>query len=170
MKTAAKPDKAKRPPPERRGRGFEPVSKLVDGRIRAAAGKRGFVASRLLTRWREFVGDETASMSMPVKISYGRDEFGSTLTLLCLGAWAPVLQAESENIRERINACFGYSAVAKIKLTQTSDRLLFGESRERSPAPKPRSPAKPVSLPGVLDPGLREALEALGRNVMSRGA
>ena len=57
------------PPPQRRGRGFERTSSLVQGRIREASEGRGHVAVKLLTHWAEIVGAEIASHARPVKVA-----------------------------------------------------------------------------------------------------
>ena len=74
---------AKKPEQFRRhARGFESAAGLLKQRIRAAGETRGFAVSRLLTHWPEVVGADIAAMALPVKIGYGRDGLGATLTLL----------------------------------------------------------------------------------------
>ena len=107
---------------------------------------------------------------------HGREGFGATLTLLTTGAHAPLLEMQKETIRERVNACYGYAAIARIRLTQTA-ATGFAEGRAAfDPAPKPSRPeptpetrSRAAELSGaVRDAGLRAALESLGRNVLSR--
>ncbi|PQO24180.1 DUF721 domain-containing protein [Rhodobacteraceae bacterium WD3A24] len=163
-------------PPDRRQKGFEAASALLTARIRAAGEKRGFAVTRLLTRWAEIVGDETARMARPVKISYAQSGFGATLTLLTTGAAAPMMQMRLPQIRERVNACYGYNAISHIRLTQTAPTG-FAEGRAQftpAPAAAEASPDPEVSRRAadaardVRDDGLRAALEALGQNVLSR--
>lgn len=164
--------------PRRRGRGFEPAAGLLRDRIRAAGESRGFAVSKLLTHWPEVVGEETAAIALPVKIGYGREGFGATLTLLTTGAAAPVLQMQLPRIRERVNACYGYNAVSRVIVTQTSPQG-FAEGQVAF-TPPARSAAAPVD-PGIRhaaealsgdvnDATLRAALEALGEKVLSRPA
>lgn len=161
---------------KRRGRGFEPAAGLLKDRIRAAGESRGFAVARLLTHWAEVVGEEIAAMALPVKIGYGREGFGATLTLLTTGAAAPLVQMQLPKIRERVNACYGYNAIARVVVTQTAPTG-FAEGRVAfAPAPKPASAAADPAVrreasalsESVHDPALRAALEALGEKVLSR--
>lgn len=158
---------------KRRKRGFERASGLVSTRIRTASESRGFAVSRLLTHWVEVVGPEIAAAARPVEVSYGRG-FGATLTLLTSGAQAPMLEMQKETIRERVNACYGYAAISKVRLTQTSatgfseGRPDFDHARRESPAAPPKVPDEVRDAAnGVSDTDLRVALERLGANVLS---
>ncbi|WP_438868153.1 DUF721 domain-containing protein [Rhodovulum adriaticum] len=159
----------------RRMRGFERAAGLVQSRIRRAGEARGFAVSRLLTHWAEIVGEQTAAIARPVEVSYGREGFGATLTLLTTGAQAPMLEMQKEAIREKVNACYGYAAISRIRLTQTAPTGFAEGQAQFAPAPKrtPRAPdpavqAQAAQLSGdVRDESLRAALEALGRNVLS---
>lgn len=160
----------------RHSRGFEPASGLLKDRIRTAGEARGFAVARLLTHWTEVVGADVAAMALPVKIGYGRDGFGATLTLLTTGASAPLLQMQLPKIRERVNACYGYNAISKVIVTQTAPTGFAEGQVAFTPAPKPApAPTDPAlrqkatdTADGVRDPALRAALEALGEKVLSR--
>jgi hypothetical protein len=158
----------------RRKRGFERAASLVQGRVRSAGESRGFAVSRLLTHWAEIVGPDIASVSRPVEVNYGKG-FGATLTLLTTGAQAPVLEMQKETIREKVNACYGYSAIQKVRLTQTATtgfaegQAVFDArpvSDERQEPAVPEAASKAAS--GIDDNSLRVALERLGANVLSR--
>ncbi len=161
---------------KRRRYGFQRTSKLLQNRIRAAGETRGFAVSRLLTHWAEIVGEATARMARPVDVKYGRDGFGATLTLLTTGAQAPMLEMQKETLRERVNACYGYTAISRIRITQTAATGFSEGKAQFAPAPKVEklrpSPeikhaARKVAA-SVADQGLRDALEALGENIISR--
>lgn len=162
---------------ERRHRGFERSSSLVANRVRKASESRGFAVSRLLTHWAEVVGEEIAAVCKPVEISYGRDGFGGTLTVLTTGAQALMLEMQADRLRERVNACYGYAAVSRVRITQTAP-VGFSEGQARfehapqaqraGPDPAARAEAA-QAVSQVADPQLRAALEALGANVISTG-
>ncbi|WP_372605139.1 DUF721 domain-containing protein [Actibacterium sp.] len=159
----------------RRMRGFERTSSLLSDPIRSAGEKRGFAVTRLLTHWAEIVGEGTARVARPVKVTYGRHGFGATLTVLTTGANAPMLEMQKEQIREKVNACYGYAAISRIMLTQTAPtgfaegQAQFAPAPKQTPAPDPRALAQAADLSkGVGDDSLRLALENLGRNVLSR--
>lgn len=155
---------------DRRMRGFEPAAGLLRDTIRRAGESRGFAVARLLTHWAEVAGADIAEMCRPVRVGYGREGIGATLTLLVAGAQAPVLQMMLPQIRERVNACYGYNAIARIQITQTAAEG-FAEAQAPFAAPKPRrTSAKPTAEMhmDVHDEELRAALEGLARNVISR--
>ena len=157
----------------RKKKGFERASSLVAERIRTAGESRGFAVSRLLTHWDEIVGADLCKMARPVDVSYGKG-FGATLTLLVKGAEAPMVEMQKESIRERVNGCYGYSAIQKIRLTQTAPRgfaepeaIYTPNRRAISVTPEAESEAAKTTEK-VGDPSLRKALERLGANVISQ--
>ncbi|MCV2867544.1 DUF721 domain-containing protein [Defluviimonas sp. WL0002] len=160
----------------RRRRGFETAGSLLSGKIRKLGEARGFAVSRLLTHWAEIVGQDVAAIALPVKISYPRDGFGATLTVLTTGASAPLLQMQLPAIREKVNACYGYNAISRVAITQTAPtgfaegQVAFrpkAAAAPRPPDPKLVATARSISA-AVGDEGLRAALEALGEKVLSR--
>jgi len=163
----------------RRMRGFERTSGLLQNRIRQAGEKRGFAVARLLTHWAEIVGEETARIARPVKVGYGQGGFGATLTVLTTGAQAPMLQADLPRIRERVNACYGYAAITRVRITQTAPTGFAEGQVSFAPAPTLLPGAQPKENPVVRDAArkavapvaddrLRQALERLGENILSR--
>jgi hypothetical protein len=107
---------ARKPPapettPSRRMRGFEPAAQLLTQRIRAAGEARGFAVARLLTQWDQIAGPEMAAVTRPVKVHYGREGLGATLTLLVAPAHAPMVQMSLPRLIDRVNAAYGYAAL-----------------------------------------------------------
>ena len=161
-----------------RGRGFALAGGLVQPQIRKASESRGFTVSRLVTHWAEVVGEDVARLCRPVKVAYGRTGMGATLTLLARGAAGPMLQAQLPAIRDRVNACYGYTAISQIRLTQTAASG-FAEGPAAYGAPTaPRGTAAAPSeeaeraaraaTEGVTDPDLRAALAGLGARILTR--
>ena len=159
------------------GKGFQMTSALLSKQIRSVGEKRGFAVTRLLTHWPDIVGQDVAGLCRPVNVVYGRGNFGATLTLLTTGAQAPMLEMQKETLRERINAVYGYNAISRIRLTQTSP-MGFAEGqadfahRKATAAPCAPPPdlvekARDIAAP-VSDDDLRAALERLARNVLTR--
>ena len=155
------------------GKGFRQAASLVSDRIRKAGESRGFAVARLLTHWAEIVGPDTAALCRPSKVGYGREGFGATLTVLCGGAVAPLVQMKAEDIRARVNACYGYNAISRVRITQTAPDAVPGFAEPQAAFLPPKTPhagAAQVAavVEEVRDPGLRAALEALGRNLAAR--
>ena len=161
-----------------RARGFQRASGLVQPRIRAASEKRGFAISRLLTHWAEIVGPEFADMTRPIDISYGRGGFGATLTVLTTGAQAPMLQMQDAKLKSRVNACYGYNAISRIRITQTAPTGFSDGQASFDHKPKAKSTPKTVSpatqqvarnmVHNVADTDLQKALERLAGNVITK--
>lgn len=157
-------------------RGFQRTASVLSERIRRAGESRGFAVSRLLTHWAEIAGPEIAGIARPVNISYGRGGLGATLTVLTTGPQAPMLEMQKGGLREKVNAVYGYNAIARVHITQTAPdgfhegQAMFEHSQKREvsqPDPKiARQAAKAVGPVGNDD--LRAALERLGQNVLSR--
>jgi hypothetical protein len=162
--------------PSRRMRGFESASGLLSDRIRTAGERRGFAGSRLLTHWAEIAGEDLSRVTRPVKVGYSRDGFGATLTLLTTSAQAPMVQMQLPKLKERVNACYGYAAIARISLTQTAPTGFAEGQADFAQAPRavppPVDPAiaaeAQATAEGVQDEGLRSALAALARNILTR--
>lgn len=171
---------AKTPPSSgkttRRARGFVAASRLMEPQIRKAGEARGFAVARLLTHWAEIAGEDLAALCRPVKISYGKGGLGATLTVLTNGAAAPLLQMQLPRLREKVNACYGYSAIARVIITQTAP-IGFAEGQAEFTSAPRRPPPVPApellrsasqTAEGVRDESLRSALERLACNVLSR--
>jgi hypothetical protein len=165
--------------PQRRSstRGFKRTDSLLGGQIRQASEARGFAQSRLLTQWAEIAGPAIAAVAHPVEVSYGRGGFGATLTLLTTGAQAPMLEMQKEKLRTRVNAVYGYNAIARVRITQTAatgfadGQVAFAHKSTKSEKPntdpKRLRQATEAAAP-VTDEGLRAALTRLGENVLTR--
>ncbi|MFQ1701391.1 DUF721 domain-containing protein [Loktanella agnita] len=156
-------------------RGFSRAATLVQSRIRKASEERGFAVTRLLTHWAEVVGEATAQIATPVNVSYGKGGMGATLSLLTTGAQAPMLEMQKEQIRDKVNACYGYRAIARVRITQTAPtgfadgRVAFAAAPKAAKIidPAVQSEAKSLSE-NVQNTDLRQALAALGANVLSK--
>ncbi len=157
-------------------RGFSRAGALLQGQIRSAGESRGFAVSRVLTHWAEIVGADLASLARPVDVKYGREGgLGATLTVLTTGAQAPIMEMRKEELRGRVNAAYGYNAIARVRVTQTA-ATGFAEGQVAFDAkPKAAAPLSPEltakaheSAAPIGDANLRAALETLAKNVLSR--
>ncbi|MGR3270897.1 DUF721 domain-containing protein [Thalassococcus profundi] len=158
-------------------KGFARTATLLQGQIRRASESRGFAQSRVLTHWPEIAGEDVAAISRPVDIGFGKGGLGATLTLLTTGAQAPMLEMQKEQIRARVNAVYGYNAIARIRITQTAATGFAEGQADFQHRPRPRADAAAApevvararaSTETVGDDALRAALERLAANVISR--
>jgi hypothetical protein len=156
------------------------VGSFLPPLTRKAFEKYGFSSAALLTDWAAIVGGEIASYTRPERLkwprgveSYGEVENsavgrpGGTLVLRVDGPRAIELQYKSRQILERINAYFGYRAVAEIRFLQAP----IGGEHDRTS----QSIASGITVPAVpsansiavADDALRSALARLQANVLA---
>ncbi len=155
------------------------VGSFVPGLTRKAFEKYGFSAATLITDWAAIVGHELARQTSPEKLKWPRQpeiadtdgaqtpktpktRQGATLFMRVEGSRALEIEYQRAQIAERVNAYFGYRAVADIRIVQ-------------APLPKPKAPrvarvtpADKVALPSVQDENLRAALEKLGAGIRAK--
>lgn len=156
-------------------RGFLHAAALAERPLREASAQRGFAEARVLTDWPAIAGEALSAVCTPLKVSYSGKSFGATLIVQAEGARAAEVEMTGPRLVERVNAHYGYRAVARVKVVQTGRRAPAGLAEAapgfaRRPAADPdRAPvAAAPEIDGVSDPGLRAALERLGRRVSAR--
>lgn len=139
---------------------------------RAAFARYGFAYADLITQWPAIAGEAIAKWSEPERIKWPRaatDERkqGGTLVIRVVPGRGLDIQHETPRIIERINAFYGYGAIASVKITQG---VLTARKPPR-PALAPLRPADAQALESRLetvdDPALKEALRQLGKGVLS---
>ncbi|MCB8837418.1 DciA family protein [Aurantimonas sp. VKM B-3413] len=161
--------------PKRR-RGVRPladvVSELMDPILRRKAG----MTTGLVAAWADIAGPRLSDATRPEKLVWppqrgeAVDHFEpATLVLACEAAAALRVQHQSSELIARVNAFFGYPAVARIKLVQkpvTTHR------------PDKRPPLRELTaddhrrveamVARIEDPGLRAALTAFAEASLQR--
>jgi hypothetical protein len=153
-------------------RGFARASDAASSLLGRVGVRRGFAERKLIAEWRWIVGDDLAASCRPVRMSFRRGEgaFGATLVVEAEGARAHEAQHLSERIVERVNQVYGYRAVSRLKVVQTSPGA---GAMDRADTPR-RGAATPMDLaPSPLiskvgDDALRLALARLEANVKRR--
>lgn len=161
---------------KRSGRGPRRISTLVDRDIKKTGQRRGFSEARLLTHWAEIAGPDIAGCCRPVRVNFPRGSMGATLTLLTTGAHASILQMKLPQLRERVNACYGYNAISRIDITQTAptgfaegQAQFTAKPKDAPKAPSPEAVQTARTTASVVgDTDLRAALERLGTNIISK--
>lgn len=140
----------------------------------AAFARYGFAYGEVLSQWSEIAGEDIGNACKPERISWprqageSRQRQGGTLILRAAPGRALELHYETPRLIERINAFYGYAAIATIKVRQAP-----------APAGKPNVKSQPAlsaaqmaaldtELAGVGDDALRDALRRLGTGALSR--
>ena len=169
-------------PPPRETIGFarkrvsaKSVGSFLPQLTRKAFERYGFSAATLITDWATIVGRDMAVYTAPERLKWPRGTEapedgaapgekgrpGATLVLRVDGARGLDVQYKSAQVIERINAYFGYAAVAALRIVQAP--IAHAPDFERRRA----TPAQPLTheVAGVTDAGLRDALARLGAGV-----
>jgi hypothetical protein len=138
----------------------------------------GFSTVTLLTDWATIVGEQLAAYAVPERIKWPRGagetdatdpetrSSGATLVLRVDPARALDVEYKGQQILERINAYFGYRAVAELRLLQAPLPIA-----RAVPMPRPEvPPCEAPELAGIADEGLRAALQRLKQGLLSRAS
>jgi hypothetical protein len=126
-------------------------------------------AGKLKSRWTEVVGEQLSRLCEPVRVIKGKGRPG-TLEIRVAGAYAPLIQHQSQVVLDRINLYLGTGTIDKLRLIQGP---LTRPAKIAQPArPKPLNAAEELqlreSLGDVGDDRLRETLLKLGRAVLQK--
>jgi len=143
----------------------QPLLKSLQARFEANDDGSG----RLRARWTEVVGEQLARVCEPVRIIRGKGKPG-TLEIRVAGAYAPLIQHQSQVVIDRINLFLGSGSIDRLRLIQGP---LSVQPKAAQPArPKPLNAAEELRLretvADVDDEKLRETLLKLGRSVLQR--
>lgn len=152
-------------------RGLAPVAAAVARVAAPVLKKRGLAEARIVTEWRAIAGDLAAQRSAPERLVRPRKgETGGTLRLRIAGAWALEFQHVAPELIARINAYFGYPAVARLQFVQAP----LPTARRPPPPPAPLAEAVEARLAAraakIEDPELRARVIAIGRALEQRAA
>ena len=131
--------------------------------------KRGFAAAEIVTRWAEIAGEEMAAGSAPDHLSFPKGaRQGGTLYIAASGSVALQIQHQQPAILQRINTYFGYPAVARLSISQTSFKSRAVKTDTPAlPEPAPDQIARIESETSIIsEPDLRQALHKLGEAVV----
>lgn len=153
------------------GRSLAPFIKELDAKFGRGAGA-------LEPRWREIVGDQLARVTRPQKLTRGRagpngERTGGTLELRVAGPAALLVQHQSADILARVNLFLGEGAVDKLRIAQGPVKPLPAPAASTRGARRrfePLDAGAEAELKQSIEPappGLKAALEALGRAVLS---
>ncbi len=153
--------------PWRRGGGLKAFALSLNAVRKQALGRLSPAEAGLHLEWSAIVGSSLAAKTQPLRLRFpNRNERrDAVLTVACEPAFALELQHMLPLLIERLNAHFGYGAVARVRLQQTRIiRKASGSTRPAAgraalpPAPEPSDEALPDD---VADEGLARALARL---------
>ena len=118
------------------------LNAMVPKMVRQAFWRRGFGEPALVSQWPSVVGAELAGRTAPLKIVFPRRErTRGTLHVRVEGPFAVELQHMAPLIVERLNAYYGYAALAGLALHQApvAARAPIVEVEDQGSGPAARS-------------------------------
>jgi hypothetical protein len=153
---------------ERRG-GMRAIAANVPKIAGAVLGKRGFAEAQLVAQWPAIIGEVLAAGVSPDKLSFNRGERrDGTLHLRVASGLALEVQHREPVLIERINAFFGYRAVARLALKQGPPiRPAERQPPRRRPLDGEERRLLDQRLTAISDPELKSALRQLGEAVIA---
>jgi hypothetical protein len=133
--------------------------------------KQGFSSSELVLRWSAIVGHDVAEHAEPLKIQWqkvpdGQPPQPGTLVLRVDGPAAIEIQHMSHVILQRVNRYFGFAAIGKIAIRQAPLRRAPVRAVRRLDPQAVQNIAE--TLPGSVDPALKDALARLGAAIKGK--
>ncbi|MEM7668252.1 MAG: DUF721 domain-containing protein [Pseudomonadota bacterium] len=162
-----------------RGRPFHRPGRALKSKMRSVAAKKGFAEPDVLLRWSEAVGPALAGICTPVKVTFG-DAIGATLVVHTNSARAPEVEHRGPQIVEAINRFYGYRAITRMRITQSTRRpglnvgfaepatpFEHGTQPQSEPGEDEKRRARALTE-GIGDHDLRKALTQMGAWVLSR--
>jgi hypothetical protein len=161
------------PTPPSRRKGALHLSEIVGRVIEPVTARRGFAKADLIAVWPEIAGPMHASCTAPEKIVWPRhaptdDPPAGTLIIRADGPRAIFVQHELPQIVERVNAYFGYRAVAQARVVQGPVTATAAKSPPPPALDEAAASRIAAETAAVEDDGLRAALERLGRGVFTK--
>ena len=144
----------------------KPVAELIGATLDPIARKRGLARAELLSWWPDIVGAAYAGHTAPERIRWPRDGTTATLIVRCDPALSLQFAHETDRVRERVNAYFGYPAVGAVRIVQKT--LGSGRPESSKADSGPRISAATKDRLDRFEGPLRESLRALARNILAR--
>jgi hypothetical protein len=153
------------------------VGEFLPSLMRPAFEKYGFSSAAILTDWAALAGPELAAYTAPERLKWPRQkpgeetkgkaqQTGATLVLRVVGARALEVEHRRPQIIERLNASFGYRAVAEIRVVQAP----LEKRERRAPRASPPAPRHSEGLEEIGEERLRAAIARLASGIEARQA
>ncbi|MER2520479.1 MAG: DciA family protein [Bdellovibrionales bacterium] len=148
-----------------------PISRAINRVASKTIGKDWNLYAALLEHWSNIVGESIARVATPVKITFPYQpnepqRRGGTLCVRLPRGLTMEFTFKSAIIQQRINAYFGYEAIAKIAFEP-----VFGASPLTAKILPPPDPEKLADLrmqtKDIASEDVRAALESLGATLLA---
>ena len=130
--------------------------------------KRKYIAlGRIVTHWKEIMGEKMASYAQPLKIHYRKpkrkgDKAEATLEIATSSSHASLLIMQKGVLLEKINHIFGDNWVTDIKFVHTPANAPEKVQKQTKPLTIEEKNSLSHMLENIDDPAMKERLEKMG--------
>lgn len=158
-----------------RRRGVQPVGDLIADLLDPVLARKTGMTTGLVAAWPELVGPRLAETTRAEKLVWPPrrmedDPFEpATLVVACEGAVVLRLQHQASELVGRINAFFGFPAVARLRIVQKAVRVAKIDRKPKLRVLEDGERLRIAAMTqGIEDPKLRAALARFGESVLQR--
>jgi hypothetical protein len=136
--------------------------------------KRKYIAlGRIVTQWREIMGEKMADHAQPLKIHYRKpkrkgDPARATLDITASSAQASLLIMQKGVILERINQIFGEALITDIRFVHQTTNVKNTKTKKKHHTPLTEDEKNSLSnmLDTVEDDELKNRLSSMGEALL----
>ena len=150
---------------------MRPLSTSVPSLLGKVFERKYIALGRIVTHWKEIVGEEYAERAQPAKIHYfkpknPKEKPKATLDIAASSADCAVLVYRKDLILQRINQLFGDSWVSDIKFLHVEPKQVKKPPKRTKTLTQDEKNHLSQMLEGVEDPGIKETLSRLGQSIL----
>ncbi|TFF18055.1 DUF721 domain-containing protein [Jiella endophytica] len=159
----------------RRRRWAQPLAELTGDVIDPILRRKAGMTTGLVAAWSGIVGERLAETTRPEKLQWPKDRANgepfepATLVVAAEPKAALRLQHQTSEILSRVNAFFGFYAVAKVRFVQ---KPVAVPKRDLRPKTRPVAAEEKARIAAMVerieDPKLKAALAAFAESTLSR--
>ncbi|MBO0663453.1 DUF721 domain-containing protein [Jiella sp. CQZ9-1] len=168
-------DENERKPAGRHPRGARPLAELSGALMDPILRRKAGMTTGLVAAWSGIVGDRLAETTRPEKLQWPRDRAAgepfepATLVIAAEPRAALRLQHQTAEILGRVNAFFGFYAVARLRFVQKPVAVAKRDLRPRTRSLNAADEARISQMVArIEDPKLKAALAAFAASTLSR--
>ena len=144
------------------------IAKSCEGLLKPIYKKHGFAEHRIITDWHEIVGAQFSNLSAPLKLVNSRQQGGGTLHVMVASGRALEMQHLQHIIIDKIATYFGFKAVDRIVLIQTSAQI-FRKKKVAKPEIPSNYSQELLNIVAICDDAdLQKSLKALGSLILAK--
>ena len=150
---------------------MRPLSTSVPGLLGKLFERKYIALGRIVTHWKEIIGEEYAERAQPAKIHYFKPKFPkekakATLDIAASSADCAVLVYRKDLILQRINQLFGDEWVTDIKFLHIEPKQAKKPPKRTKTLTQDEKNHLSQMLEDVEDPDIKETLARLGQSIL----